>query len=397
MNEVEFFDVIIIGAGAAGLMAAGHLSQNTNNNILIIEANKTAGRKIIVSGGGRCNFTNMDVEAGHFHSSNKHFMKSALKQYSQWDFINIVARRNIDYYEKKLGQLFCKNKSKDILDLLMSRIDKKVQFNYLEKVLDVHKIESGFLIKTSKNEYNCGRLIVSSGGLSLPMMGASDIGVKIAKKFGHKIIETAPALVPFTLEEKERKFTSELSGISLEVKFSVNSYSVIEDLLFTHKGLSGPASLKGSLYWYPCDTIEIDFVPNHTIDEVLRRSRKAKLQNVLNEFLPKRISDTFIPTEILKKNSSELSRFEINKLEEILKNKEFHPSGTEGYRKAEVTRGGVSTDQISSKSLESKLVNGLYFIGEVVDVTGLLGGYNFQWAWSSAMAMSRNFKPLIRD
>ncbi len=384
------FDIIIIGAGAAGLMAAGSINQKyPTKKVLIIEANKTAGRKIIISGGGRCNFTNMDVESNHFTSKNPHFMKSALKQYTQWDFIDKVATSHIEYYEKKLGQLFCKKSSKDILDLLLKRLSPQTKINYLEKVIKVEKSDL-FIVQTTKGQYSADKLVVSSGGLSIPTIGASDIGYKVGRNFGHKIIETSPALVPFTLKAQEKELSSSLSGLSLEVKMSTNRYSVVEDMLFTHKGLSGPAVLKTSLYWLPGEDVAIDFLPKNCINEVLDLAKKKNIENALCEYLPNRLVLSIIDERIRRKKVAEVSKLDRTELENKIKNFVVSPSGTEGYRKAEVTRGGVDTKDISSKTMESKLCKGLYFIGEVLDVTGLLGGYNFQWAWSSANSMANH-------
>lgn len=379
------YDVIVIGAGAAGLMFAGQLCSNLS--CLIIESNKSPGRKIQISGGGRCNFTNLDVSPSHFLSKNEHFSKSALSRYTQWDFIDLVANKNIAYYEKKLGQLFCKKNAKDIINLLMDRLNDNTKVNFSEKVIDVDKEGNTYILKTSKGEYRSKKLVVASGGLSIPTIGASDIGFYIAKKFGHKLVETSPALVPLTMNGEQLEFCKNLSGVSLPVRLSVNNYSVDEDLLFTHKGISGPATLKGSLYWFHGDKIVLDFFPDYSFKDLIRLAKNKTLKNFLSTLLPSRLAES-LASSFQREKLAEFSKKDLVKLEKVLKGFELYPSGTEGYRKAEVTRGGVSTDKISSKTFESQNEKGLYFIGEVLDVTGLLGGYNFQWAWSSAVAAS---------
>ena len=386
---MQTYDVIIIGAGAAGLMAASRASSQ-EKSVLVIESNRTAGRKIIISGGGRCNFTNTDVESSHFLSENEHFVKSSLKQYSNWDFIDLVANADIKYHEKSLGQLFCDSSAKDILELLLKNIDKTVDFKYGQKVLEVSK-DDGFKVKTTKDTFAAKSVIVATGGLSIPTMGASPIGHRIAKDFGHKLIETSPALVPFTLSGVLKDKTSALSGVSLATKVQVNGQVFSENLLFTHRGLSGPAILKASLFWYPTNEVVINLLPSESLDDILKYNGKKKLKSVLKKFLPERFLDVWFENIVnLDKNCAEFSRKDINLIDSLLHNWKFVPAGTEGYRKAEVTRGGVSTEQVSSKTMESMIVPGLFFVGEVLDVTGLLGGYNFQWAWSSGFVAGNN-------
>lgn len=377
------FDVIIIGAGAAGLMTAAHATKR-GKSVLLIESNKSPGRKIIISGGGRCNFTNLEVDASFYVSQNKHFVKSALKQYTNWDFIDLVCQHDIKYHEKTLGQLFCNTSSKEILNMLLKEIGPSAEIKCDERVSEVVKNEL-YEVKTNRDVYQAKSLVVASGGLSMPKMGASDIGYKIARQFGHKVIETNPALVPFTADEDLKKEFSSISGVSVLANVYSGDKSFNENILFTHRGLSGPAILKASLYWKNREKVKIDFMPMVDVQELIRGSGKKILSNILKEHLPARFIETWVGQipRVLNKKGSEISNKEIIELREIIHEYEFIPSGTEGYRKAEVTRGGVSTDQVSSKSMESKLSPGLFFIGEVLDITGLLGGYNFQWAWSS--------------
>lgn len=387
------FDVIIIGAGAAGLMAAAHATK-LKKSVLLIESNKSPGRKIIISGGGRCNFTNLEVDSSFYVSKNKHFVKSALKQYTNWDFIDLVSKYDVKYHEKTLGQLFCNGTSKEILNMLLQEIGKSAQINCDERVSEVLKTEEdgSYEVKTNRDLYRAKKLIVACGGLSMPKMGASDIGYKIARQFGHKIIETNPALVPFTADEDLKREFSSISGVSVLAKVSSGDQSFMENILFTHRGLSGPAILKASLYWSHREKVRINFLPSIDVSEILSKNSKKIVLNSLKEYLPVRFVETWIGQipRILQKKGAEVSKKEILELKELLHEFDFIPSGTEGYRKAEVTRGGVDTDQVSSKTMESKLSPGLFFIGEVLDVTGLLGGYNFQWAWSSGYVAASN-------
>mgnify|MGYP000182353403 FL=1 len=385
------FDVIIIGAGAAGLMSAAHATKR-GKSVLLIESNKSPGRKIIISGGGRCNFTNLEVDSTFYVSKNKHFSKSALKQYTNWDFIDLVCQYDLKYHEKSLGQLFCNGTSKEILNILLKEIGKSATMNCDERVSEVMKNDELYEIKTNRGLYSAPSLIVASGGLSMPKMGASDIAYKIARQFGHKIIETEPALVPFTANEDLKKEFSTISGVSLLATVSCGGQSFSENILFTHRGLSGPAILKVSLYWGNREKVRTNFMPMADIETILKSNTKKTLQNALKESLPTRFIEMWVGQipRILSKKCSEISNKEIAELREILHEYDFCPAGTEGYRKAEVTRGGISTDNVSSKTMESKLSPGLFFIGETLDVTGLLGGYNFQWAWSSGYVAAQN-------
>lgn len=375
MSEYEY-DIIVIGAGAAGLFFC---HQMRNKKILLIDHNDRVGKKILISGGGRCNFTNIHSNPTDFVSQNPHFCKSALHRFSPYDFIDLVERQGITYFEKKLGQLFCERSAKDIINLLLKGIDQKlVDIKLGESVTSVDRINDKYHLTLGENSYSCFKLIIASGGLSLPSIGASAFGHEIAKQFGHKIIPCEPALVPFKYPEY-----SELSGISCLAKVKVNGHIIHEDLLFTHKGFSGPAILKISLFWNSGEEISFDFLPDHTLEDF---AKNKNIEKTLKEILPGRLVDTFTPASLKSMNWGDLNKGQFAELELHYKKFAFIPQGTEGFRKAEVTRGGVDTRKVSSKTMESQLSPGLYFIGEVLDVTGQLGGHNFQWAWASAHA-----------
>lgn len=379
--------VIIVGAGAAGLMAAACLTR-AGIAVTLLESNSAVGKKILISGGGRCNFTNSQASHEEFVSKNPHFSKSSLARYSANDFIDLVKKNNIPFHEKKLGQLFCDKSAKDIVGLLMNQCDRSLlDLRLNTKVLG---LDSNLVVKTDKGDIDGSHVIISSGGLSVPSIGASDIGLKIAKVFDMKLVETRPALVPFTLDESLLEYTRELSGVSVACHVQTNDIKFNENILFTHKGLSGPGILQISLHWNPGEKIEIDFLPELNMElmrrEVSRRGAK-KVENWLCQYLPERfVMMWWGMHELSERKGAEWSRRDWDKFESVFKRWQVVPSGTEGYRKAEVTRGGVHPDELSSKTLESKSVPNVYFVGEVVDVTGWLGGYNFQWAWSSAVA-----------
>lgn len=371
------FETIIIGAGAAGLMAAAKASE-TGASVCVLEHNDRVGRKILISGGGRCNFTNIKVTPDDFVSNGRHFVKGALRSYPPQKFIELVEKYNIAYFEKKLGQLFCQKSAKDIVELLKKECKKNnVTLALKETNLEVSYTSGLYFIESDINSYTCENLVIATGGLSISQIGASDLGYRVAKMFGHKIIPTRPALVPLTYQGYES-----LSGISLVVTLTVDKYSITEDMLFTHKGLSGPAILKASLYWSKGKSIKVNWLPNETLE----KNSSKSLENYLALKLPKRFVENLLTSLDLSKDKkvSEISKKDWNKLIDKIHNDEIQPLGTEGYRKAEVTAGGVDTSKINSQTMESKLQKNLFFIGEVLDVTGLLGGYNFQWAWSSA-------------
>jgi len=381
-------DVLIIGASASGLMCAIEAGKRGRKVVVLDHANK-AGKKILMSGGGRCNFTNTDIDASHFISHNPHFCKSALSRYTQWDFIAMINRHRIPYHERDLGKLFCKNSAKDILDMLLTECKK----TNVEIILncDIKTIKKNdkdlFLVNTSTNNYSSTSFVVASGGLSIPKMCASPIGYKIAEQFGLHLWQTSAGLVPFTLQPHDKEKFETLSGISVECIVSNKHIQFKENILFTHRGLSGPAILQISSYWQPGEIINVNFLPEKNMKELLTSRRKKqpqiKLKTVLTETLPKRLALILFTQEIIEQPLQNLSKNKINEIAERLQHYQIKPNATEGYRTAEVTLGGVDCDELSSRTMESKKVAGLYFIGEVIDITGWLGGYNFQWAWSS--------------
>ena len=359
--------------------------------VLVLEHAEKIGKKILISGGGRCNFTNLDVKPENFISNNPHFCKSALARYTPQDFISLVENHGIKYHEKKLGQLFCDGSAKEIVQMLQNECDDAgVEIKVNCTIDNIEQInnsgsETSFRITSNIGEFITESLVIATGGISIPQMGASDLGYKIAKQFGLKLTKTVPALVPFTLNEKAY---SELSGLSIDSIVSCNNISFRENILFTHKGLSGPAILQISSYWNGGDTVNIDLLPETDLPSVLNEHKpnKTELVNVLSKFFPKRFAEKWCELNFPTKPVNKLSDKEIEMIEIMLHCWKLVPKGTEGFGKAEVTKGGVDTNELSSKTMESKKVPGLYFIGEVVDVTGWLGGYNFQWAWSSGFA-----------
>lgn len=385
MNTV---DVIIIGASASGLMCAIEAARRKRQVIILDHANK-AGKKILMSGGGKCNFTNYDVSSDNFISHNSHFCKSALSRYTQWDFIALVEKHKIAYHEREHGQLFCDNSSKDILDLLLAEAKAAgviIQLN--TDITNIKKNTAGnFCINTNNERYQCQSLTIASGGLSIPKMGATAFGFNLAEQFNIKVWPNSAGLVPFTLHKEDKEKYSELSGIAVDSTVCCNNKTFRENILFTHRGLSGPAILQISSYWLPGQNIRINLLPDLDFTEKLRDTRDAqpqiKLKTLLHKLLPKRLVNTFIQDTILDKTLQELTLEQLKTIAAQFQAWDIKPNGTEGYRTAEVTLGGVDCDALSSKTFESKSTAGLYFIGEVVDVTGWLGGYNFQWAWSS--------------
>ena len=387
-NKTITSDVIIIGASASGLMCAIEAGKRGRRVIVLDHANR-AGKKILMSGGGRCNFTNMDIDAANFISHNQHFCKSALSRYTQWDFIAMVKAHDIPYHERDLGKLFCDDSAKDILNMLLEECKKarvKIQLN-----CDINDIERSadklFNVRTSTGNYSADSLVIASGGLSIPKMCASPLGYKLAEQFGHHIWPTSPGLVPFTLQPDDKQSLEVLSGISVECLVSNERIRFKENILFTHRGLSGPAILQISSYWKPGETITINLLPELSVVDLLTAKREKqpqlKLKNVLADVLPRRLLTVLLETDTVEQPLQNLSRDRISAIADKLQHWVIKPNATEGYRTAEVTLGGVDCDQLSSKTMESRIIPGLYFIGEVVDVTGWLGGYNFQWAWSS--------------
>ncbi|GMN89258.1 BaiN/RdsA family NAD(P)/FAD-dependent oxidoreductase [Francisella sciaenopsi] len=388
--SIKNYDVIIIGAGAAGLMCAIEAAKRGRNVLVLDHANKV-GKKILMSGGGRCNFTNYNIAADRYLADNQHFMKSALSRYTQWDFISLVSEYNIPYHEKTLGQLFCDNKAKDIVNMLLDECQKyQAKIQLYTTIDDITKKEDVFYITTSAGKYICQSLVIATGGLSIPTMGATGFGYKIAKKFGLRINPQRAGLVPFIFNSEDQQKFGQLRGVSTYCRVTNNRASFDENILFTHKGLSGPAILQISSYWHSGESIEINLSPNVNISDFLTSKKelgsKVILKNTLSELLPKNLISTFFENQLLEKRICDLSAEQINKIHQQLHQWIVYPQTTEGYRTAEVTLGGISCDEISSKTLEANKVKGLYFIGEVIDVTGWLGGYNFQWAWASGWA-----------
>jgi len=392
---VEQFDVIIIGAGAAGLFCAAQAGQR-GRRVLLLDNGKKPGRKILMSGGGRCNFTNLYTEPAAYLSHNPHFCKSALARYTQWDFIDLVNRHGIAWHEKTLGQLFCDDSAQQIVDLLLAECDKgNVTLRLRSEVLSVARDESGYTLQLNGSTVQAEKLVIASGGLSMPGLGATPFGYKIAEQFGLSVFPTRAALVPFTLHKPLLEQLQTLSGVALETTIDAQDGTRFKEaMLFTHRGLSGPAVLQISSYWLPGEFVTIDLSPATPLEAFLTAQREAhpnlSLKNSLAKILPKRLVEVLqalkvVPDITLKQLNSKQQ----TELAQMLHAWRIQPNGTEGYRTAEVTLGGVDTTQLSSKTMEARAVPGLYFIGEVADVTGWLGGYNFQWAWSSAWACAQ--------
>jgi len=385
---MKYTDVVIIGAGAAGLMCAIEAGKRNKDVIIFDHANK-AGKKILMSGGGRCNFTNLDVQPDNYISNNPHFCKSALSRFNQWDFIALVNKHNIAYHEREHGQLFCDNSSKDILALLLNELNpQRVALKINTKVTAILPAkETGYIIRTNETSYQCHSLVIATGGLSIPKMGASGFGYNIAKQFSLETIKTTAALVPLTWQANDKKHFESLSGIAVNSIVNLDNISFRENILFTHRGLSGPAILQISSYWKPSESVVINLLPDLdlqlTIKEARENTPQIILKTLLVQLLPKRLVNVFIEKILLDKKLANLSDKHITGIAELLHCWKVKPNGTEGYRTAEVTLGGVDCNELSSKTMQSNNHPGLFFIGEVVDVTGWLGGYNFQWAWSS--------------
>lgn len=385
---IHKYDVIIIGAGAAGLMCAIE-SGKRGKSVLLVDHSAKIGEKIRISGGGRCNFTNIHTQPKNFISQNSSFSISALNQYSQYDFIKLIEKHNIAYHEKTLGQLFCDQKSQLVIDMLLKECNEAnvhIQKNF--RVENIEKINNDeYAINNGSDKYVSKSLVVATGGLSIPKIGATDFGYKIANQFNLNIIDTQPALVPLTFTDEILSVCKELSGLSLNANISHGNTFFEEGMLFTHRGLSGPSILQISSYWSQGDAITIDLLPNNNFRYILNNKRKLNpkqnIVNILCEFLPKRLATIICDKNKFEGNISELSKQSLNSISDIINMWSVIPKGSEGYRTAEVTKGGVDTNDISSKTMMSKKHPGLFFVGEVVDVTGHLGGYNFQWAWSS--------------
>ena len=392
---MERFDAIVIGAGAAGMFCAAQAGQ-AGLRVLLLDNGKKPGRKILMSGGGRCNFTNMYVEPAAYLSGNPHFCKSALARYTQWDFIDLVGKYGIAWHEKTLGQLFCDDSAAQIVDLLVSECEKGgVVTRLRSEILSVARDEEGYQLQLNGETVFARRLVIASGGLSMPGLGASPFGYKIAEQFGLRVLPTRAGLVPFTLHKPLLEQLQALSGVSVPAVITADDGTVFrESLLFTHRGLSGPAVLQISSYWQPGEFVTINLLPECDLEEFLDAQRaehpNQSLKNTLAMQLPKRLVECLqLLGQIPDVSLRQLNNKEQQQLIETLKAWRVQPNGTEGYRTAEVTLGGVDTNELSSRTMEARRVPGLYFIGEVMDVTGWLGGYNFQWAWSSAWACAQ--------
>jgi len=392
-KKAEHFDVVIIGAGGAGMMC-GSVAGKLGRSVLLIDHSEKIGRKILISGGGRCNFTNVGARAESFVSSNPHFAKSALSRYTPADFIKLVETHRIRYHEKKLGQLFCDHSAEEIVNMLINECDQgDCRFLLNTKIESIAKLadkDKRYELSTSAGRFTCESLVIASGGLSIPQIGASGFGYEIARQFGLKIVPTAPALDGFNWGDSDLARFTDLSGLSLDTVVSCRKASFRENILFTHSGLSGPASLQISLFWYPGDKLAVDLLPDGNASDFLHSVKNAgskqEIKNVLAEILPKRFAEYFAHHLDIYGPVNTMSDKKIADLSANIHGWQLSPARTVGYRKAEVTRGGVDTSELSSKTMEAKKAPGLYFIGEVVDVTGLLGGYNFQWAWASGFA-----------
>jgi len=384
-------DVLIIGAGAAGLMCAIAAGQRGRRVLVVDHANRV-GKKILMSGGGRCNFTNLGVTPAQYLSANPHFAKSALARYTPWDFIALVQKHRIAYHEKELGQLFCDDSSKQIVRMLLDECEAAgVTIGTSCTITRVRKNDDGFSVTTARGEVQAESLVVASGGLSIPSMGASGFGYELARQFGHEVLPTRAGLVPLTLSGKHQEYYQDLAGVALPaVETRVGRQSFRAGLLFTHRGISGPSILQISSYWQPGDDLRADLLPDIQAGAWLVEQRAARplaeLKTVLGDALPKRLAQRLCEQWFESRPMRQYREVELSQIGDKLNAWPITASGTEGYRTAEVTLGGVDTHGLSSSTMQSKHVPGLYFIGEVVDVTGWLGGYNFQWAWASGQA-----------
>ena len=400
----EQYDVVIIGAGAAGLMCAATAGYGGASVLVLDHANKP-GKKILMSGGGRCNFTNLNTTPAHFVSANPHFCKSALSRYTPWHFVELVERHGIEYVEKAPGQLFCADSSKAIVEMLLTECEwagARVRLNTTVTHINDQPVgkpgtgraEGGFTLRTNDGAVRASKLIIASGGLSIPTMGASPFGYKVAEQFGLNVLPTRAALVPFTLQPADKAWLAELSGVSAEVRAEAGGRSFSEPMLITHRGLSGPAMLQVSAFWQAGADVTVDWLPMladpyAALLEERKQHPNGTVERWLRSFFSQRLAAALVARFDWQGPLQHQSNERLASIAAVLKGWRFKPSGTEGYRTAEVTLGGVDTDAVSSKTFDVKTVPGLYFIGEVLDVTGQLGGFNFQWAWASAVAAGK--------
>ena len=394
-GAVTDYDVVILGGGAAGLMCAIAAGKR-GRKVIVLEGSNRIGKKILMSGGGRCNFTNLHCEPSYFISANPNFCISALSRYTQWDFVALVEKHGIAYHEKADGQLFCDKSSKDILGMLeneCTQVDVRILTNC--NITSVTKNDC-FHVNSDGNDFTSGSLVIATGGLSIPKMGASDFGYRLAKQFGLEVLETIAGLVPFTFTGSTHELTERLSGVSLRATISTSNVAFTNDILFTHRGLSGPAALQLSSYWVPGNEVHLNLLPDREAASLLQKAKdsqpKARLRTVLSDLLPRALVLELQPLmwpASAEKILADIPDKVLQHLAVSLHNWNLKPAATEGYRTAEVTLGGIDTQELSSKTMESRRHPGLYCIGEAVDVTGHLGGFNFQWAWSSAQAAGR--------
>lgn len=390
---MQAFDVIVLGGGAAGLMCAAVAGQR-GRRVLVLEGSNKIGKKILMSGGGRCNFTNLHCDPSHFISANPNFCISALSRYTQWDFIALVEKHGIAYHEKTLGQLFCDNSSKDIVAMLKAECDAAHVSIITEAAVDQIDYDGErYRVQSRPGLFDAASLVVATGGLSIPKMGASDFGYRIARQFGLKLLATRAGLVPFTFSGAMHELTGRLSGISLPATVQHDDASFAEGLLFTHRGLSGPAPLQISSYWQPGDDITVDLLPGTDAEQLLQDAKqqhpRQKLRSILIESLPKALVlelQALHWPDAAETPMAEIPGAKLTQIASQLNHWQLKPAATEGYRTAEVTLAGIDTNEVSSKTMESHKQPGLYCIGEVLDVTGHLGGFNFQWAWASGVA-----------
>lgn len=390
INLMQSYDVVIIGAGAAGMMCAVEAAKR-GRSVLILDHAAAPGEKIRISGGGRCNFTNIHASPKNFISRNPHFCISALSRYTQRDFIALVERHGIAYHEKTLGQLFCDGSARQIIDMLVSEMrGRGAELVLSTRVEAIGRTEEGFELALSTGSVSCQSLVVACGGKSIPKMGATGFGYELAERYGLAVVETRPALVPLTFDAKTLERLSPLAGNAVDAEIACGRTRFSEAMLFTHRGVSGPSILQISSYWREGDEIRIAMLPGTDVAELIRAARRGNgrqaVQTVLANHLPKRLAQAIAEQTGLDGNLADLSEAQIKTVEAAVNDWRIKPAGSEGYRTAEVTLGGVDTNGLDQKTMQAKLMPGLFFIGEVVDVTGWLGGYNFQWAWSSGWA-----------
>ncbi len=395
-KNARYFDVIIIGGGASGLMCAA-VAGARGRKVLVLDSSNKVGKKILMSGGGRCNFTNLYVEPDNFLSSNPHFCKSALSRYTQWDFISLVEKHAIPYHERKHGELFCNDSAKDILNMLLKECAQSgVSINTKCAIKRIEAITNNtgrYTLQSNLGVFHCESLVLATGGLSIPTMGASGFGYEIAQQFGLPLIERRAALVPYTFTDGTKKLTETLSGLAVDVGMQSKGPSFRENMLFTHRGISGPTALQTSSYWREGEAIAINLLPDTNCTELLLDLKASRPNSLLRNLLADKLAKSLVAElqtlfwpEESEQKMGQFSDKRLNEIAEALQNWQLKPSGTEGYRTAEVTLGGVDTNAISSKTMECLTQPGLFFIGEVLDVTGWLGGFNFQWAWASGVA-----------